>query len=302
MTLITVLAALALEHWRPERPAPPRQWARAWLAWLMDRLNAGGEQHGALAWTVGVLLPALLAAGVAALLSGLGGVLAWAFDVVVLYFCLGFKSASFRAAGIFGALRQGDLDLARSLLATWRPNILAGADETALLRQTLEETLRQSLVRLFGALFWFLALGAPGALVYLLTRLARDRWHGEPAFGHFAERMAGCLDWLPVRLLAFSFAIVGNFQDAQEAWRAQARTWADECDGILLASAAGALGLRLGGPLCLSGGELPRPVLGLDDERGQLPDLEALDRVTALIWRAVLLWVAVLTLLWLGSL
>lgn len=302
MTLFTVLAALALEHWRPERPAQPRQWSGAWLSWLMERLNAGGEQHGALAWTVGVLLPALVVAGVAALLADLGGFLAWAFNVVVLYFCLGFKSASFRAAGIFGALRQGDDDLARSLLCSWRPNILAGADETSLVRQTLEETLRQSLVRLFGVLFWFLLLGAAGALAYLLTRLARDRWHGEPAFGLFAERMAGWLDWLPVRLLAFSFAIVGNFQDAQEAWRAQARTWADEGDGILLASAAGALGLRLGGPLRLAGGELPRPVLGLDDERGHPPGLDALDTVAALIWRAALLWVAVLGLLWLGSL
>ena len=302
MTLFTVLAALALEHWRPERPAFLRQGSGAWLAWLMEHLNAGGEQHGALAWTVGVLVPALLAAGAAALLAKLGWPLAWALDVAVLYLCLGFKSASFRAAGIFAALRQNDPDLARSLLSAWRPHILAGADEAALLRQTLEETLRQSMVRLFGVLFWFLVLGAAGALLYLLTRLARDRWSGEPAFGLFAERMAGWLDWLPVRLLAFSFAIVGNFQDAQEAWRTQARTWPDESDGILLSSAAGALGLRLGGPINLKAGELPRPVLGLDDERGTLPGLDALDAVGALLWRAALLWVVVLTLLWLGSL
>lgn len=302
MTLFAVLAALGLEHWRPIRPEAPRRLAREGLAWLLVHMNAGGEQHGALAWSVGVLLPALVVAAASMLLSGLWSPLAWAFDVLVLYFCLGFKSASYRAADIVRALRAGEPDQARAILADWRPGLLVGTDESALTRQTLEETLRQSMVRLFGVLFWFLPFGGAGALVYLLTRLARDRWHGEPAFGRFADRMAGWLDWLPVRLVAFSFAIVGNFQDAQESWRGQAKGWGDENEGVLLASAAGALGLRLGGPVQIPAGELARPVLGPDEPHGMEPGLDALDGVVALIWRAALLWVAVLGLLWLGSL
>ncbi len=298
MSLFAVLAALGLEHWRPQRPGQPRRAAGEWLAWLQDNFNAGGEQHGALAWTLGVLLPALIVAGLGALLVEAWWPLAWVSDVVVLYFCLGFKNASYRAVGVLRALRAADIAQAREILAEWRPSILAGGDEAALLRQTLEETFRQSMIRLFGVLFWFLILGAAGAVLYLLTRLARDRWHGEPTFGRFAGRMASWLNWLPVRIVAFSFAIVGNFQDAQESWRGQARTWGDENEGILLAAGAGALGIQLGGTIHLPAGELVRPTLGLDEA----PGLDSLDAVVALIWRALLLWVAVLGLLWLGSL
>lgn len=298
MSLFAVLAALGLEYWRPERPDQPRRRAGEWMLWLSLKLNAGGEQHGALAWTLGVLLPALAVAALGALLGGIWQPLSWVLDVLVLYFCLGFKSATFRAAGVARALRDDDPERARELLSEWRPSLLAGIDATSLTRQTLEETLRQSLVRLFGVLFWFLLLSGTGAMLYLLTRLARDRWHGEPAFGVFADSMAGWLDWLPVRIAAFSFAIVGNFQDALESWRGQARAWGEENDGILLAAGAGALGVQLGGTVILPAGELVRPVLGVEEPA----DLESLDAVVALIWRAALLWVAVLGLLWLGSL
>ncbi|MEW5786386.1 MAG: cobalamin biosynthesis protein [Pseudomonadota bacterium] len=298
MTLFAVLAALVLEHWRPERPGQPRRTAREWLAWLLDNLNAGGEQHGLLAWTLGALLPALIVAGLGHLLAGIWAPLGWAFDVLALYFCLGFKGASYLAAGVVRSLEQDDLERAREKLGVWRPNLLLGADASSLLRQTLEETFRQALARLFGVLFWFLLLGPAGAVLHVLTHLARDSWHGESAFGDFARRMAAWLDWLPARAMAFSFAIAGNFQDALECWRGQTTEWGDPSDGVLLAAGAGALGLRLGGNLQLSAGALVRPDLGL----GEAPGLDALDGVVALVWRAALLWVAVLGLLWLGSL
>jgi len=49
LSLFAVLAAFGLEHWWPERPGQPRRAASEWLAWLLENLNAGGEQHGALA-------------------------------------------------------------------------------------------------------------------------------------------------------------------------------------------------------------------------------------------------------------
>ena len=298
MSPFAVMAALALEHLRPERPEQPRQVARTWLAWQLEHLNAGGEQHGMLAWTLGALFPALAVAGLSGVLASLWTPLDWAFQILVLYFCLGFKAASFRAAGVVRALESEELDRARGKLLAWRPNILAGIDGPSLLRQVLEETFRQALVRLFGVLFWFLVLGGAGATLYLLTRLARDRWHGEPGFAAFATRFSRWLDWLPARAVAFSFAIVGNFQDALEAWRGQARAWGDENEGVLLAAGAGALGLQLGGPITFTSGELARPVLGADEA----PGLDSLDAVTALVWRAALLWLAVLGLLWLGRL
>ena len=297
MSFSVALVALAWEYYRAERPGQPRQTASRALIWLMDNFNAGGERHGWLAWATGALLPALLAGAIGALLSGLWWPFGWIFEVIVLYFCLGFREATELAQRASRALQAGDLELARATLLIWRPGMLAGADEGALIRQAIEELFRQSLLRLFGVLFWFFLFGAAGAVLYLLTRLARDRWHAEPEFGLPARRIAVWLDWLPARAVAFSFAVAGNFMDAMESWRGQGWNWGDENEGILLAAGAGALGLRLGGDIVIAGGELVRPTLGVGDP----PDTSATDAAIALIWRAALIWLAVIGLLRLGG-
>jgi len=298
LSLFALIAALAWERYRPDLPARPRETARRWMIWLLDNVNAGGEQHGLLAWSLGVLAPALAVGLVAWGLHGLWPPLGWLFDVTVVYFCLGFRHASYQAASAERALEAGDLEGAREILGTWRPHLLVGERSSDVILQTVEEALRQSLVRMFGVMFWFVLLSGVGAALYLLSHLARDQWHGEPRFGRVAERVASFLDWLPARVTAFSFAIVGNFQDAMESWRGQAADWGRDNEGILLAAGAGALGLRLGGGVHVAGGELQRPVLGV----GEPPEVGALDGIIALVWRAILLWGAALGLFWLGSL
>ncbi|MBI5331925.1 MAG: cobalamin biosynthesis protein [Betaproteobacteria bacterium] len=298
MSLFATLAALAWEHARPSRPPQPLQQARRWHGWLLEYLNAGGEQHGVLAWTLGVGLPALAVLLLQGRLEGGWEALGWAAEVAVLYFCLGFRPGMGRAAAIAGALMRREIAEAQQRLHEWRPGLRAGADVSSLARQTVEELLRLAMGRLFGVLFWFFLLGAAGAVLYLLTREACSRWHGEAAFGAFSARVQVWLDWLPARMLAFSFAIVGNFQDAMDSWRSQARAWGDEAEGAVLAAGAGALGLRLGGRIHLADGDLARPDLGLDEAAGA----EAVSAAEALIWRALLLWLAALALLWLGGL
>lgn len=298
MTLFATLAALLWEYFRPERPERPRDAASRWLNWLLENVNAGARRHGLLAWVLGAVLPALALALASGMLAGAWDLLGWGFDVIVLYFCLGFRQATFYAASVARALRDQDWERARRTLTEWRPSLLAGVDESSLARQTLEEILRQSLIRLFGVMFWYFLLGVAGAVLYLLTRLGRDRWHGDPEFGVTAARVAFWMDWPAARIAAFSFAIVGNFQDALECWRGQAHTWGDENEGVLLAAGAGALGIQLGGRVELAEGELVRPALGLEE----MPGHETVDNAVTLVWRAALLWVAVLALLWLGGL
>lgn len=298
MNLFALVAALAWERFWPDLPARPRETARRWMIWLLNHVNAGGEQHGLLAWSLGVLAPALVVGLIALVLHGIWTPLGWAFDVVVVYFCLGFRRASYQASSIARALMAGELSRAKQKLSAWRPNLIVGDGEDDVALQTAEEALRQALVRLFGVAFWFVLLSAPGAVLYLLSHLAREQWHMEPRFGRVAAQAVHLLDWLPARVAAFSFAIVGNFQDALESWRGQAHEWGDESEGIVLAAGAGALGLQLGGAVGLGGGDLLRPVLGVGDP----PGAEAIQGIVALAWRAILLWGAALGLLWLGSL
>ena len=74
------------------------------------------------------------------------------------------------------------------------------------------------------------------------------------------------LEWLPVRLTAMTFAIVGDFEDAIHCWRTQAAGWPDPESGILLASGAGALGVRLGMPIPQGGMLADRAELGVGDD------------------------------------
>jgi adenosylcobinamide-phosphate synthase len=298
MSLSILLAALIWSHFHPHKSALPEQVARRWHTWLLESFNAGQSRQGILAWGAGVLLPALgfgfLASLLGQALIGLG----WAFEVLVLYFVLGFREVSFHAAGVARALLAEDLERAHVKLQRWCPGILPGGDSESLSRIAIEETLKAALATLLGVLFWYFLLGVAGVVAYRLAFLCRDLWHGESEFDHFAVRACHFLDWVPARLAAFSFAIVGNFQDALESWRGQAQAWGDENQGILLAAGAGALGIKLGGNIAVAGGELLRPTLGLEEAPG--PD--SIESAIALSWRAAMLWLAVAGLLWLGSL
>lgn len=297
MSLFATLAALAWEHAHPQHPAALRQRVRRWHGWLLEHFNAGGEQHGVLAWTLGACLPALGMYLLQGLLAGWWAPLGWALEVLVLYLCLDFRTGMARAAAIASTLLRRDAVEARRMLLEWRPGGLAGVDVSSLSRQAVEGVLRLAMERLFSVLFWFFLLSAPGAALYLLTRMARDVWHTDRAFSDFATRLCHWLDWLPARLLAFSFAIVGNFQDAMDSWRTQGRAWGNVNEGTVLAAGAGALGIRLGGRLWLPEGELAQPDLGVDAPATP----ETVSAAEALVWRALLLWLAVLALFWLGE-
>jgi hypothetical protein len=106
----------------------------------------------------------------------------------------------------------------------------------------------------FGVFFWFLMpLGPACAVMYRVAEYLARAWN-EPehmrneAFGQFAARAFYWIDWLPVRLTAVAFAVVGNFEDAIYAWRNFAHRWADEARGIILSAGGGAMGVRLGTP------------------------------------------------------
>jgi len=289
MSFSAAVAALIWSHFHPHKSPIPENLARRWHTWLLENFNAGHSSQGVLAWGAGVLLPALGFAFLASLLGEGLAMLGWAFDVLVLYFCLGFRETSFHAASVSRALQEEDIARARNSLHGWRPGTPPSSDSDGISRIAVEETLKASLSTLLGVLFWYFLLGVAGVVAYRLAYLCRDLWHGEAEFDLFALRASHVLDWLPVRAAAFSFAIVGNFQ---------AHAWGDENQGILLAAGAGALGVQLGGNIAITGGELLRPTLGTEEPAG--PD--SIGGAIALVWRATMLWVAVVGLLWLGSL
>ena len=75
-------------------------------------------------------------------------------------------------------------------------------------------------------------------------------------------------------------------------WRTQAASWVARAYGIVLTSGAGALGVRLGGPLQMVGSLQFRPEIGI----GADPDVDDMQAAVGLIWRALVLWMFVVLL------
>jgi len=217
---------------------------------------------------------------------------------------VGFRHFSHAFSAISDALGAGDAIAARKRLAAWRGADASAAAAEELPKLAIEQGIRDSYHHVFGTLFWFLVLPGPaGAVLYRLTALLAEHWRGDATtpmghevdeFGRPVRRLLHWLDWVPVRLTAVTFAIVGDFEDAIYCWRTQAKAWGSLHEGILLASCAGALGGQLGGPVTGPTGEPEfRPELGL----GDIADAELMPSAVGLVWRALLVWLVVLLLL-----
>ena len=299
MSVIAIIAALVLEQWRP---LGDRKLYLSVLADAADRLerafNAEQGGHGLIAWLVAVV-PTIVAAFVLHLLLRMASpLLALLFDVAVLYLTLGFRQFSHSFSAIQTALKAGELDRARERIADWRGEPVLPRTREEIVRLSVEEALLASQRHVFGVLFWYVLLPGPsGAILYRLAAFLCRRWGGQAAFGEFARRALFVLEWPAVRLTAAAFAVVGDFEDAIYCWRTQARAWPDPNAGVVLASGAGAMGVRLGMPL--AAGDAPlRPELGV----GEDADAPALDATVGLLWRALVVWVFVLILLSAGRL
>jgi cobalamin biosynthesis protein CobD/CbiB len=172
-----------------------------------------------------------------------------------------------------------------------------GDDAGAVARLAAEHALREAHQGVFAPLFWFLVLPGPlGLVLYPLAQRAARTWAlvepEERDFGWFAARAFFVIDWIPQRVTAFAFAVVGNFEDALYCWRMQAAGWIQPEEGIVLASGAGALGVRLGEPVPAGEAFAVRPPLG----QGELAGEDALASLEGLLWRALVLWLIVFLL------
>ncbi|MBC8022982.1 MAG: regulatory signaling modulator protein AmpE, partial [Burkholderiales bacterium] len=177
-------------------------------------------------------------------------------------------------------------------LGQWKAEPVETDDPGAIARLAAEHALREAHHGTFGPLFWFLVLPGPlGLVLYPLAMRAAQSWAHlaageEREFGWFAARAFHVIDWVPQRATAFAFAVVGNFEDALYCWRSQAAAWVRPEEGVVLASGAGALGVRLGDPIPVGPALADRPALGTGESARE----DALASLEGLLWRALILW------------
>ncbi len=305
MSLFSLLAVLLLEQ---VRPLPYRRWVHEPLSrlagFLASRFDAGERRNGIIAWLVAVVVPLLISAGIHSFLADFSSLLAWLLNVVVLYLTMGFGQFGRHYTEIQLALRMGDVARARHVLAEWRGRAAEGLASSEIARLAIVEALCASHRHLFGVFFCFVLLPGPcGAVLYRLSAFLADSWGKRDAtevgdFGSFARRTFAIIDWLPARLTAAGFAIVGDFEDAVYCWRLQADHRPGDGLRIVLASGAGALGVRLGLPVVEAGEIADRVAIG----SGAEADVDFMESAVGLVWRALVLWLLLLLLVGLASL
>jgi adenosylcobinamide-phosphate synthase len=306
MTVISLIVVLLLEQIRPlaEREAvgaPLLRYAR----FFERQFDDGQARHGTIAWLLAVLPVTVACAAVYFALMAMNPLLGFLWNVAILYLALGFRQFSHYYTDIHLALRMGETERARTLLGEWRGRSADGLNATEIARLAMEEALVAAHRHVFAVVIWFVLLPGPaGALMYRLAYYFQRQWGGggrrdveAGAFGRFSVKAFAIIDWLPVRITAAAFAIVGDFEDAVYCWRTQAARWPDEAAGILLASGAGALGVRLGLPIIESGEVTERPELGLGEEA----DADFMQSGIGLVWRTLVLCLLLLTLLGVAS-
>ena len=327
MSFFAILFALLIEQARPlARSNPVHAGLRAWSLSVSRNFDAGKPHHAWVAWGLAVVLPALLALAVHwLLLWGLGWPFAVLWNVAVLYLTLGFRQFSHHFTGLRDALEEGDEDRARELLARWQQVDAGDLPRSEIVRHVIEYSVLAAHRHVFGVLAWFSVLaafgmGPMGAVLYRMAEFMaryckRQRGIATQTASVALQRASAtawtAVDWLPARLTALCFAVVGSFEEAIEGWRFHAQRFPNDNDGVVLAATAGAINVRLGGealkarsePTAVQHGlEMDAELGDSDSTPGVAPEVGHLRSVVGLLWRSVVVWMLLLALLTLARL
>ena len=213
------------------------------------------------------------------------------FQAVLLYFAIGATSLAQHARAVANAMERNDLDLARSSVAMIVSRDTGAMREPDIARATVESVLENGCDAVFAAFFWFLLLGAPGAVLYRLANTLDAMWGYRTVrylhFGWAAARFDDILNWVPARLTALTYTVLGNCPVAWRCWRSQGSLWYSPNAGPVMAAGAGALAIELGGPATYHGAIKDRPILG----EGREPCAADIERAISLVQRGLWLWV-----------
>ncbi|NIE66178.1 adenosylcobinamide-phosphate synthase CbiB [Burkholderia sp. Ax-1719] len=294
VTAALAVAGVAVDRWFGEpRRAHPLVAFGTLAGRIEKRLNTGrrGRPLGLLAWLLAVAPPVVIAMILCAALPWPFG---WVVHVALLWFALGARSLEEHIGPIARALAERDLAAARTLTARIVSRDTANADATALSRAACESALENGNDAIFGALFWFAIAGGPGALAFRLANTLDAMWgYRTPRFLRFgwaAARIDDVLNWIPARLTATSYALLGDTRMALRCWREQARRWDSPNAGPVMAAGAGSLNVLLGGAAVYHGAIEERPPLGA----GLPPRAQDVEAALRLVERTTILWLATL--------
>lgn len=224
-----------------------------------------------------------------------------AFSSVVLYAAIGGRSLIEHAERIRRPLMDKDLPAARAAVGMIVSRDTENLEEADIAKAATESVLENGADAIFAAIFWFCVLGIPGVILYRLSNTLDAMWGYKNtrfmAFGWAAARLDDVLNFIPARLTALSYALVGETKQAIKCWRQQGFTWKSPNAGPVMAAGAGAINVALGGAAQYHNRVQLRQGLGpSEDDGGDVPQAQSIGKACALLKRTVVLWCVVIVL------
>ncbi|MEQ8663788.1 MAG: hypothetical protein RLW62_23465, partial [Gammaproteobacteria bacterium] len=229
---LLILLALAAEFLvASSAPLRTRRWSSDWLAFtqrLCGRLR-WWRGWGALVVIAGV--PVAAVALVGALLGDLSGLLAQAFALGVLLMTLGPEDLAAEVAAHRHMLTAPHAREAAAAMPAYLRHALP-VDLGPLRGDPEFDTNRAEIAQIalaaehawFQPLFWFLLLGAPGAVLYRLASNLRRSHREEDGLDRPLMTLLEVLEYLPARLSVLCFGIAGTLVPVLEELRATGLT------------------------------------------------------------------------------
>jgi adenosylcobinamide-phosphate synthase len=245
--------------------------------------RARGAGYTALAVTGPVLLGVL-----AERLAGRRPVARVLVTAVATWVSLGGTSLAREGLMMATALEAGDLPAARQRLTHLCARDPAGLPAAELARATVESMAENTSDAVVAPLLWAAVAGAPGVLGYrainTLDAMVGYRSPRYLQFGWASARLDDLVNLAPARLtgvltVACAPLVRGSVGSSWRVLRRDARQHPSPNAGYCEASAAGALGVRLGGTNQYSGRAESRPLVGAEGRAPEPADVRRAARL-----------------------
>jgi len=142
--------------------------------------------------------------------------------LLVFLYCLGPQDLYHQLNKYLVAVEDNDAETAHKAAAELVDKPLT--EHTVQLdRLILSQIFYQANERLFAVLFWFLLLGPLGAVFYRMVALLHHYVKAKNSFYSVQfikvlQQVQGILEWVPARLTALIYGIVGKFSDTAGYW------------------------------------------------------------------------------------
>lgn len=272
MSFLVLLMALWFEKFSAMRHGVQRD---GFFLGELARLERSGQRQPGWVLAIMVLAPVALLVLLLHVLEPVAyGLLALPVHLLVLIYSLGRGDVKAPLGPLRDAWRRGDDQAA--LHVAERDLGLVADGPRSLMERVQSQLLWQVYQGFFAVIFWYFVLGPAAALAYRLLALCTEHSR-QPALQTRAEQLRHIMDWLPVRVVALSFALVGNFVSVTRVMLHEVLNWH---------ISAAHLVARVG-----------RIADDIPDEEDTERGLGRLDSLWELVLRCGVLWYAVFALL-----